>query len=128
MSRVTIAGAWLILSAFAAPLRADPEADALAQRFLAHLDANGPVAGTFELRGTFDPALYEERRRAVEKPTGNDRVKHVFERDSHVLVCRWAWDRGREMSETLADSKNIFATFYRDGEAFLHGGGPQTFT
>ncbi len=47
------------------------EAEALAQRFVARMKANYPVAGEFEIDGTIDRDMYEKLNQQFEKLNGN---------------------------------------------------------
>jgi hypothetical protein len=100
------------------------EAQALVQRFIAHLNANTPIAGEFEIRGVFDAAVYERHLQDVAK-INQEKMKngarYIPEPDNRRLLCRWAFDRNREMLETLAGSNNVFKTFYLDRETMIEG-------
>ena len=92
----------------AAPARAQEKelsADAVAQRFLAHLDRNQPVAGVFEIHTAVDLPqvqgyLDETRKKGF-----------VPEAAQQVLVCRWAWVTDREVCEQLEGSKDAPHSF-----------------
>lgn len=126
MNRTISSIALSVLLLLSGPSRGDEAADALAQRFLAHLEANAPIAGDFEVRQTFDPEIYAEWLKVAEK-LSTETNRHVPEKDNQILVCRWAWDGSREMTETLPRTKNVFATFFNDREGSLVGVDPYVF-
>jgi hypothetical protein len=117
-----------LLAVVAAPrASAQDRADALAQQFFAHLRANAPIAGEFQIRGVIDPEFYEEHRKEAERMSGNSNIRITPEPAEQLLNCRWAWDRDREMAETLPGGRNVFATFYSNREALLLGSDPGVF-
>ena len=96
----------------------DPEARALVDKFLAHMSANGPVAGTFRIETIPDPAMQEAFRKKARENAGKDGYGVSFGPDKPELHCRWAWDGSREILETLPGS-NVLKTFMRTPEAHL---------
>jgi hypothetical protein len=98
----------------------EPEARELAKKFLAHMSANAPVAGTFEIRTIPDPAIQESLRKAARESGAKEGYGVSFGADKPELNCRWAWDGSREMLDTLSGS-NVWQTFLRTPEANLQG-------
>jgi hypothetical protein len=108
------------LAAVATARATEPEARELAQKFLAHMAGNSPIAGTFEIRQTYDLASLEEFRKK-ERAFREKKGQGVsFGPDKRDLNCRWAWDGSREMLETLPGS-NVWETFFMTPEAHLRG-------
>lgn len=100
------------------------EAEALKQRFIAHLNANMPIAGEFEVHGSSDPDFHKKRLDKLKD--ANERLKKIggkvgIESAERLLVCRWAIDRDREMMETLPESRNTYKTFLSVGDVLLEG-------
>jgi len=95
----------------------DPAAAALAQRFFAHLDSNRPIAGVFEISTTMDTAIRGDMQKQAEQSLKGKR-KVVLSGDS-TLLCRWAWDKEREVTEALPGSTGADASFLRNQEANL---------
>jgi hypothetical protein len=92
---------------------------------------NGPIAGEFEIRTTFDPATRDEQNQSVAKR--NEELKSSgkqfrLHNDDQLLVCRWAFDSDREMTEMLNGSKNVHrATFYWDREGSCEQGATSSY-
>lgn len=106
----------------------DAEGEALAQRFLEHLKANTPIAGTFEVTTTFDPVLYEKREKALGKDVELN-GKHYLRRSEpqkQFFRCRWVWDFRREMMDTPGDNY-ISRTFLHTPEGYLEKVGDKNF-
>ena len=121
MNRPTLIVAILVLSLIGGTGKAtEPEARELAQKFLDHMSANAPVAGTFEIRSMPDPAIQEAFRKASRESAAKEGYGVSFEPDKPELNCRWAWDGSREMLDTLSGS-NIWKTFFRTPEACMQG-------
>jgi hypothetical protein len=101
------------------------QGEALRQRFIAHLKANTPVAGEFEVHSIGDPESYARHLEEIDKlnkARGNKgSIQVVPEASDQLLICRWAYDVDREMLETLPGSKNIYKTFYMDRESLVDG-------
>ena len=111
---------WLCLATSAGA----QESEVLLQRFLAHMNSNGPIAGEFEIRTSFDQEIRDrERQQLAQKNEAGKKLGQREQRhnEDQLLICRWAYDRDREMSETLRGSKNIFKSFYYDREASCVG-------
>jgi len=104
-----------------------PDAAELAQRFLAHIKADNPVAGTFEIRTHTDREMLDREQKAADAQYKGP-VRLHFGPAEQTLVCRWAWDGRGEVCETLPGSKDDSSTFLRHGEGLLLGFGPRAFT
>lgn len=98
----------------------DGEGEALAQRFLEHLKANVPVAGSFEMNINFDPILYEEREKRLGKDVemNGKHFKMVTEPKKQKYQCTWAWDNSREVMESPKEHQTG-RTFLRTPEGYL---------
>lgn len=104
----------------------ESEAKTLAKRFLDHMAADVPVAGTFELKTAFDLAWLREVQRRDREAAAAKGLGVSFQTDSPLRVCNWAWDGSRELLSTLPGS-NTWETFYRTEEAYLRGIEPRNF-
>ncbi len=91
-------------------------ADAVAQRFLAHLESNQPVSGIFEIQTSVD---FSQLGGAVEQKRKDRRI--VPEPSQQLLICRWAWTTNREVCEQLEGSKNALNSFLALPEGTLIG-------
>jgi hypothetical protein len=122
--RVVIAALLVGVAAALGPAAAgqDPAA-AAGQRFLAHLEANQPIAGEFRIETVLD----EDQQRGLirdlpSEKKGKSRLKTSFEPSRQTLVCRWAWATDREVCEALPDSsKDSMYGFLRLPEGNLVG-------
>lgn len=94
--------------------------EALLQRIVAHLDRNRPIAGEFAIHTTLQPAMREQLQKDADKKSGGALRMRVGEKDQ-LLNCRWAWDKDRELTQTLPGSQGDFATFFRNHDATLTG-------
>ena len=112
--------ATLCLLACPTASRADRDGDALARRFLDHMDSVAPVAGTFTISTRYDPELLEAFHRDTEEMAAKTfpGKKLVHGPDAPVLRCEWAWDGTREALDPLNGS-NIFKQFYKTPESTL---------
>lgn len=120
----------LLFAAWAVPAPArpqKPDAADLAQRFLAHVKASSPVAGTFEIRTRTDKEMLDREQKAADAQYKGP-VRLEFGPAEQTLVCRWAWDGREEVCETLPGSKDEVSTFLRHSEGLLVGHRPRTFT
>jgi len=113
-----------VATAHSAVAQSSPEAEALMQRFVAHLNANLPVAGEFEMHGSFDPQAHEQDRLEAARLT-KEKLKGrgtlTMQAAERLLACRWALSRDVEMMETLPSSRDSFKTFYVNRELSLEG-------
>src|SRR5262245_26182465 len=96
----------------------DPDARDVADKFLAHMSANSPVAGKFRIETIPNPNRREEFRKKAQEAASKQGYTIGFEPDQPVLDCRWAWDGAREMLEALSGS-NVGHTFFKTPEALL---------
>ena len=104
---------------------AQDDADALAQRFLAHMKANVPVAGEFEIYRESDAESYKRRQESAAqmKFEGRGAVKVTVPPRTGLGRYRWAWDGVREMTEALTDGKSdrkdVILSFFNSPEGQL---------
>ena len=112
--------ATLCLLACPTASHADRDGDALARRFLDHMDAVAPVAGTFTISTRYDPEIRKAHREASEKWAAEAFPGKTLDHgpDAPVLRCEWAWDGTREALDTLKGS-NIIEQFYKTPESTL---------
>jgi hypothetical protein len=110
-----------LLCPFATLCRAQGEdAKLLADRFLEHMEANVPVAGTFDMTTTFDAGLYKKDHppESVQVKFNDKYYKVKPQAQKESYQCSWAWDGNREVmngTETEERSK----TFLNTQEGFL---------
>ncbi|WP_152052634.1 hypothetical protein [Tautonia marina] len=110
----------LMVSCPASAAVAQVDGDALAGRFLAHIESVAPVGGTFMVETRFDPELMEADRAAKREWAEAQGYGIDLGPEAPVLHCEWAWDGTRESLKTL-DGSNKFAQFYLTPEAYLDG-------
>jgi hypothetical protein len=101
-------------------------ADALAQRFLAHMAMNGPLAGTFQITTVTDREMLSSRQAALDLQY-KGRVTAEVPPADQTLECRWAWNKGMELTETLPGSRDDFVTFLSHPEGLLDGSSARMF-
>jgi hypothetical protein len=127
MPRRTSLSAGMILIAVVMPAQAvGADADILARRFLDHMSAIGPVAGTFEVVSTQDPQWLEARKKGIRDRMAAQKKGVDFGPDMPRLRCEWAWDGNRESLKTL-DSSNVWRDFFNTPEASLQGMQPKNY-
>lgn len=116
-------------SVFAEGRAADITAAEVAARLLAHMEVNRPVAGEFEMRTRFDPEIYANMVKSNERANSQrkDGTVWALQKPNQLLLCRWAWDGKRQMTETLPGSRDIFVSFMTTPEAFLEGYNTSTY-
>ena len=102
-----------------AGLADEPTGDAVAQRFFAHLDANQPVAGEFDITTTIDEAALKATAPPGSGPAGGASAKP--EPAKQALHCRWAWATGREVCQQLSGSQHAMYGFLSLPEGTLIG-------
>jgi hypothetical protein len=96
-----------------------PTADAVAQRFFAHLEANQPVVGEFEVVTTIDYSNLPGG--GAPRPAAKGGNTAVPEPAKQTLHCRWAWATGREVCEQLSGSHDSLYGFLSLPEGTLVG-------
>jgi hypothetical protein len=120
MSRAlrTITCAAVLMASPAAGRADDPPADAIAQRFFAHLEANQPIAGEFVVVTTVDQSGLPAAPKA---PGAKGDFKTVPEPAKQTLNCRWAWATDREVCQKLPGSHDSMYGFLSLPEGSLIG-------
>lgn len=92
---------------------------AAGQRFLAHLEANQPISGEFQIVTEIDAA--QQSQLSPPSPPGGAKLQSVPEPVKQTLNCRWAWAAGREVCEALPGSSNSRYGFLTLPEGTLSG-------
>ncbi len=110
----------LVLLGIGASAVADADGDALAQRFLAHMDAIPPVAGTFTIETRYEPDVRAADIKAKNEWAASQGFRLNYGQEKPLLRCEWAWDGTYESLKALEGS-NKFDQFYSSPEALLRG-------
>lgn len=123
MFRLTLTSILLWLGLCTNGLGQSDDPDAIAQRFLAHMKANAPITGEFEVRGEYDPEIHGENLAHAARIEGA--ISVGVNPLSYRMSCRWSWDGVRELFERLETNTEVVApTFFLGPEGYLHQGNP----
>jgi hypothetical protein len=119
-SRLTVVGWWVVIGGGPAAAQGQVStADDVARQFVSRQYEMTPVTGEFVVNGTSrqDPKRTAELAAAGWTPAPSERV----------LKCRWAFDRNREVLNTLDGSSGVFRRFYLGPSGLIEGDSPKSY-